>query len=157
MIQFLTPQPTTATLETGDGWYTNVDEMNLLLINDTTDGVSSEDEEMSDASELFDVLDELELSTTPLTIPSDDETPILTDDLLDFDDDLDLFEPIKLEDLSDPYDTSTLRTDTRDATELLREQTPPTQPPPNPLPQNPDFNCLENLPYEIVERPRYSA
>jgi hypothetical protein len=129
----------------------NVDEMDLRLTNDTTNGVASEDEEISDTSELFDVLDERALLSTPLKIPSNSETG-----LLDFGDDLNLFEPIKLEELFDLDDASTLAMDVPDeTTELLREQTRPTQPPPNPPPQNPDFNCLENLPYEIVERPRY--
>jgi len=136
----------------------NVNEMDLRLTNDATNGVASEDEKMSHTSQLFDVLDERELGSTLLNIPSDSETVISTDGLLDFDDDLNLFEPIKLEELFDLDDASTLAMDVPDeTTELLREQTRPTQPPPNPPPQNPDFNCLENLPYEIVERPRYSV
>lgn len=135
----------------------NVNEMDFRLTNDTTNGVASEDEKMSHTSELFDVLDERELLSTPLNIPSDSETVISTDGLLDFHDDLNLFEPIKLEELFDLDDPSTLAMDVPDeTTELLMEQTRPTQHPPNPPPQNPDFNCLENLPYEIVERPRYS-
>lgn len=57
---------------------------------------------------------------------------------------------IKLEDL---YDSNTTSTQSTYASETLLESSP--SPPPTSSPHIPDYDQLQNLPNEIVERPRF--
>lgn len=123
-------------------------EINLLMA-DPIDGYISAGEEMSEKTEVFDVSEGRDSPSTQMTIPSADETPALTEQL-EYHGDQNLFHSIKLEDLFD-LDESTNATETSREQPVQTKESGPTLPP-----QNPEYNRLENLPYEIVERPGYS-
>jgi hypothetical protein len=118
-----------------------------LLMADRIDGYISASEEMSETTEVFDVSEGRDSPSTPMTISSGDETPALTEEL-EYHIDQNLIHPIKLEDLFDLED-STNATETSPEQPVQTKESRQTLPP-----QNPEYNRLENLPYEIVERPR---
>ena len=140
---------TTITIETSSDFIVEDIVMDVLLDVDT-DGNASVDEDM----ELFHVPDMGDTPSSPMTVISaGDETPILTEDLLfECDIELDTIDSIKLEDMLDPDDTSTNSTENVDVEAIDQPviSTPPTSPS-----QIPEYNRLENLPYEIVERSGY--
>jgi hypothetical protein len=123
----------------------DISDWDLLLVDNDDDLFVSE--EMSDIIEIFSIPDS---SATSISSACNEIRNSLEDYYINSEEEDSLF--AKLEDLYETDTTSTQPTDPDlNHEEPIQQDSSPTTIPSYP----PEFDQLQNLPYEIVERPRY--